>query len=313
MFNVSFVPELPNPAIITKDIGVAWKGRYYLTYKRGRNTTYYLPEAWKFEIERARQVTAQVIGIDPIEVKPTYSAMARQINEFIGIRDAPLVECSIPKLLPVWHYQSCIPTKCTSGLAIYDMRSAYWQIASKSDTLRVRIFEDGRVLSGYMSPREQAKWDSVREVCGQIKPLRLSIIGVNSAGLFKGSQSYSYWYRGKRIAPTGEVPTWFQPLSTLTVRIAYELTQIQANWQDCVYANADAVSVPAGERPEVWDFLGIQTAVKGEGTADIRAVGNYRIGGLATKTFTPETAPRYTPATQVDPLYYKVFFREVIL
>lgn len=306
--SIHYVQTMPDPCVLTEHIGMAWKNQYCITYRKGSHTDYYLNEGSKEKIIHAMRITAETTGMDFQDVKPTYSGMARQISEWIGSKDVIGQNSDIlPAILPVWHYQKCYPAKVSQGLVLWDMTSAYWQIAIKSDTLKLYLARGGQVIPQRMSREEGLRWDKVRETVGASKPLRLSMIGVNSVG-DSSKPSYSVYFRGKRIDPSGKPPTWFRPLSILTVRIAYELTQIQAEAADVVYANADAITLEECETPELWEYMGIKFREKARGAAQINSVGSYRIGETESGLFGVRRSPVVTEPAHVIPEYYKVFF-----
>jgi len=309
--SIHYVQKMPDPCVLTATIGMAWKNQYCITYRKGSHTDYYLHEGTKEKIIQAMRITAETTGLDFHDVKPTYSGMARQISEWIGVSDVIGKQSDIlPVILPVWHYQKAYPAKVSQGLVLWDMTSAYWQIAIKSDTLKVYLARGGKVIPQRMSREEGLRWNRVRETVGESKPLRLSMIGVNSVGT-DSKPSFKVYFRGEIVPPSGKPPTWFRPLSMLTIRIAYELTQIQAEAADVVYANADAITLEEGETPELWEYMGIKFREKARGPAQINSVGSYRIGETESGLFQVRRSPVITEPTHIIPEYYKVFFPKV--
>lgn len=233
-------------------------------------------------IQRARAAVAGLTGRDLSDVRYSFPAMARQVSEWLGVdetRDARLRT----DLIPVWHYQHCDPAdlECQS---MYDMRAAYWQIAARAKSLSCTVDTDGeRVIWTRVPAKTETRWAETKDVLEPHKRLRLAIIGVNSVGIAK--RSGGYYVRGRAADLPGRAPTWFAKLSLLTVRVAYELTQMQAEQSNTVYANADCVACDTGREPEYWRDYGIQYACKGTGRLDARAIGVWQCGHDSTDTY----------------------------
>ena len=308
---IHYVSEMPCPLKLTESKGMAWKNAYCITYRAGNQTHYYINEKSKEPLIHAMRLTAETTGLDFDDIKPTYSAMARQISEWIGSIDSNAQSKEmIPAILPVWHYQKCYPAKVESNLVLVDMTSAYWQIAIHSDTLRIFLCRNGGVIPQRMPKEKALKWDRCREIIGASKPLRLSLIGVNAV-TDTSTPRYSYYFRGQKVTPHGTPPTWFTPLSMLTIRIAYELTQMQAEHCNAIYANADAITLQEGDTPELWDYMGIKFRGKAKGAAQINAIGSYKIGDTVTGLFDKRSSPRVLEPTHITPEYYTAFFPKI--
>lgn len=106
---------------------------------------------------------------------------------------------------------------------------------------------------------------------GEDNPLRFVLLG----------SSHTYYHRGE-LKQRNVFPGALQSLALLTVRCAYELTQVQDREADSWYSNADCVILEGNRTPRYWDDCGIEYSVKGRGRALIDAIGAYKIGEVST-------------------------------
>lgn len=256
--------------------GVVYTNPYAVSHVQGRVTEVYIQMDEFPTIQLARETVCELTNYDIKDVKYTYSSMARQVSEWLGVKqrynDLP------PKtLIPHWHYQQAIPTY-QSGMYLHDMRSAYWQIASKAKSLLCSINpRTYKVLWNVMSNEQEEKWHNTKLLLEPCKKLRLSIIGVNSTE-WSTKNTNMYYVKGELKPVAGKPPTCFQSLALLTVRCAYELTQLQAIESDCWYANADCVATHI-KQLTLWRDMGIVYRTKAQGECEIRGVGAWKIGG----------------------------------
>ena len=254
---------------------------------RGRMVDYWVAADDLPAIERAREVAADCSGYDLREFGYSYGSIARRLTEWLDIRqgsgDVPL------GMLPEWHYQRARPGYYRN-MRLFDMRSAYWQLAARARSPLLHWQPEKARLDWLSVPnRAESRWRDMLQVVGAHKALRLAVIGVAATG-WRDPLSRSAVRRALSGGRVVEVPLErgsLQPLACATVRVAYELSQMQGRRPYCVspYVNADCVALPDGHRPEVWDSCGIEYAEKGAGDLDVRGVGVYSIGGVETKPF----------------------------
>lgn len=289
--------RLPNSkecATLSATKGQVFKNSYTVTHqKTNKDIDIYVLASELPTIELARAAVSELTGLDHSAVKYSYPAIARQVSEWLG-GDPCSPSLLRNELIPVWHYQHCVPCR-VAGQTIYDMRAAYWQIACMSPTLNIEVLpEKERVIFLPMSRQQETKWNSAKVTLNSHKKLRLALIGVNCATQkSKLPRTANYFARGEpRILP-GKPPTWFQRLSLLTVRVAYELTQMQAMESETLYANADCVAVDDGQIPQYWSDYGIQYSSKGTGTLHALAVGMWKCGREYTLTYDYATSHGY--------------------
>jgi hypothetical protein len=88
-------------------------------------------------------------------------------------------------------------------------------------------------------------------------------------------------------------PSALQALAILTVRCAYELTQLQAEEGRALYANADSVVLDGRSEPRYWRDCGIVYRLVARGKTDIHCLGAYRVGEKETIPY------RYAAANNV--------------
>jgi hypothetical protein len=203
---------------------------------------------------------------------------------------------------------------------ILDMRSAYWQVASKAPSLLCRVdYDKERIIWHIMSHQQQERWERCKVALEPHKRLRLAIIGVNSTGLASvDSCGVRYYAGGERKALPGTAPTCFRNLAILTVRCAYELTQMQLTEAKAWYANADCVLL---EQPECayWNSIGIEYRCKAHGPVEVYGLGQWKVGeeetipykwkkSLEQQGYTPCINPVKTAFAFERPVYHEQLY-----
>jgi hypothetical protein len=267
--------------------GRTFVGRKHITNVRGRRAVTYLLDTEVPTVLRARAAVQELTG----NPSPgwTHASLARTVTRWLDLPNwaahRPLM-IPVNTALPSWHYQECIPCDWRDA-ALYDMRSAYWQIALRAKSPVFDVFVDQRqIIWGCISGDQEERWQRMGRALEGHKQLRLAIIGVNSAGWRRPGQwvDQEYYFRGSPCTmryPPGPL----QPLAILTVVAARELTQIQAQESAALYANADCVVVDGGDEPKYWKDYGIAYRLVARGKTEIRAMGAYSIGTKETIPF----------------------------
>lgn len=236
------------------------------------------------KIMAARIAIAELTSIELSDIRYSFPAMARQVCDWLGYSETLRNTQLRTDIIPVWHYQHCEPCEIPNQV-IYDMRSAYWQIAAKAKSLACYVLpQSNKIVWLNVSRETSEKWERTKAALEPHKRLRLAIIGVNAVSTSTGG-SMRYFCRGEQRRMNGSPPSWFNHLSLLTVRVAYELTQLQAREARTCYANADCVSCESSQAPHYWQDYGITYTQKGAGTLDAHAVGVWKCGGASTETY----------------------------
>ena len=265
--------------------GNTFLSRTHISNVRGRKTVTYLKDKEVPEVKAARKAVQELTGIE--NVGWTQAALARTVTRWLDIGDwnggnQPIM---IPSndILPHWHYQYCDPCEWDET-SLYDMTAAYWNIAIRAKSPVFDIHIDKRSVSWRcISEDQEERWQTAARVLVPHKRLRLAIIGVNACGWRKPGAyiEQRYFHRGRCKAmrfPPGPL----QPLAMLTVRAAYELTQIQAQEAKAYYANSDSVVLMGQQQPTYWRDAGLAYRLVARGKTCIHALGAYRVGDKET-------------------------------
>lgn len=222
----------------------------------------------------SRQAVSELCGLALRDVKYTYPSMARQVGDWLGVDQKP---SPVPDLfLNNWHYMHCEPVQLEHGY-MHDMIGAYWQFASKAPSLLCRIDYDKEKITWLnMTQQSEERWNRCKIALAPYKKLRLSIIGVNSTGLRRTAEQN--WYHGG-IADVmkGKPTTHFRNLALLTVRSAYEVTQLARKQLDGWYAVADCV-LSEHDCVPYWDSLEIAYKTKGVGETETYGIAQWSCG-----------------------------------
>lgn len=308
------VDVLPSPADlanISLSGGTVYSNDYSYTHMRNnKDSQTYILAREAPALQASRIAIAEATGIDLVDLGWTYSRIARQIGEWIGIKDLPAAP---PRgLIERWHYQQVIP--CTiDNCVMYDLKAAYFMLACRAPSLLCEI-DLGRDRTTWLSMPvlAESRWETIKPILIPLKRLRLAVVGVSMTGYSTHDDARaSYYCKGKLCRMASRAPTCFQSCALWTVRSAYEITQMQAKESRAFYANADCVASDC-KRVSYWDDLGLPYAIKGKGTLDLNGVGNYRIGNVSTKPYQKFGAKSLTVTTPYlydRPVYHLAIFQ----
>lgn len=264
--------------------GSVYLGTYYYNHVPAVGAGIVYLRADELEsILSARETVEELTGYEPAGW--TYAQLAREVTEWLEIKQSTFQRAK--DLVQNWHYQKCIPYELENA-GLYDMTAAYWQVVERVKSPVFLIDEHGAIKWQYIDGSQRLRWERMKEICKRHKKLRVAIVGVNAAGWSQGRTEFhgTEVYRNGELGTVKPLSGRLQPLSLLSVRVTYELTQMQSIASKSVYSNADCVVT---EKPElrVWDSWNIQYGCKAAGKCQVNAVGSWSIGDKMTKTFHP--------------------------
>lgn len=268
--------------------GQWYRTRYALVHRAGQRSETWLLAAPLHpgegltildDITCCQRMVSEITGAE----RPgwTYSQLSRTLNKWHGIHQPVLPDPNPLLRRGQYHYQQCIPVTVPEAY-YYDMRSAYWQAASRAPSPLVTVGADGTLKWHSISPTQEQRWESLKDAAGQpqYKRLRLAFIGSSMAGWDRHPTSWTAFrvYQAGRVEAGQHVHGPLQPLACVAIRTVYELTQIQAQQAQTIYANIDCVITRRREPMAFWTHWGIQHSLKAHGEGDIWALGARRVG-----------------------------------
>lgn len=247
-----------------------------------KQTVTYIKRTKAAEILAARETVSALTGEELSLLPFTFPALARFLSRWLNVQDKG---AHIGKtLLPAYHFQMCTPCSFDEEMTLFDMKAAYWQVAIRAKSLLCDVNpKTGKIYWLVMSNQTEQKWERMKTALLPHKALRLAVIGVNAVNWAGDNKGTSYFHAGNLIQSAGTPPVAFHNLACLTIRVAYELTQMQARESPGLYANADSILT---DRPvKYWDDLGIDYSIKAQGKVNVCSLGVYRVGSEETKPF----------------------------
>lgn len=284
-YTIEALPGVQECKLMTaNNSGVVYTNDYSVTHRRNNKTSItYILETEADKLAETRAAVANLTSLDLDTLGYTYPKMGRQISCWLGLHAKNV---TVPRsFLPFWHFQYCDPCELDYAY-MHDMTAAYWSIACSAPSLLCRIdTASERVIWLGVPPSVETKWNECKTRLEPYKRLRLAIIGVSATGFMDCNENRAYCYaNGEVVKMPGSAPTYFQSLAILSVRIAFELTQLQMLECQAWYANADCV-VTECEKCKLWQDMGIRYRTKAAGAADVRAIGTYKIGDYETEPY----------------------------
>lgn len=293
IFLVDKLPEVRTLITWSEEKGQIWVSDFAVVWKRNNTDVrrYILSKEWQ-TLTTSRGAVSELCGLAMCDVGITYAQMARQVSNWLGVNQIslPIAPGFIPEWVDTegvthrWHFQHCEPCHLDHGY-LNDMRAAYWSIAAAAPSLLCEInYTNQKVIWLNMSQESEEKWNLTKRLLEPYKKLRLAIIGVNSTGLDAIQSNVVYYAGGSVKSMPGIAPTNFRTLALLTVRCAYEITQLQRRELKAWYANADCV---ISEKPfcPYWNSLGIAYRTKHKGKIETFGVGQWKVGEDSTKPY----------------------------
>ncbi len=305
---VDALPNLVERYLLSDDYRI-YTTPYSVTCVKSKTDRVYILKSEHESLVRARELFQRLNHRDAEGW--TYPRLARDTSSnfqsFKGRVEPNLI-------LPDWHYQRCVPSLLTERWKMIDMRSAYWQVLSKSKSAYCMPDAGGKINYVRMSNREEVFYNRMLDIYSEHKKLRLALIGVNCTGYSK-KVAHTYLHKRRLCEMQGTAPSMFQPLALSVVRASYEITQIQARLSDTVYAQADCVALEYDDDPYFWDSIGVAYSVKGEGALDVICPTVWSCGEESTGSYRhikamPEVDRPFkkyqTP--EVSPIYWQNFY-----
>lgn len=278
--------------------GVLFVAPDHVTHQRGSHVSVYIPEESVPEARRVREFVRKTFGIK--EPGWTLGRMARRIWDWMlgsELRPRGSIERFKAMLPRSWHFIFYHAYEDRHG-SIYDLRGAYWAIASRLPSPILDVSRTGEYYCLPISVRAEQRWEFTKKMLATEKPLRLSLLGQGMYGLADedaGANSLDprqpihvrklrTFFQGKpwshELPPSG-----LEGLGSFVVRAAYEITQKVFEQQKVRYANADCVILDDDEEPQYWNEHGLEYRKVAEGEVEVRGVGAWRVGEQATDLY----------------------------
>lgn len=272
--------------------GTWWvhSGCYY--HQQGRRMSYYLhPERFR-DLLVARSVAEAILG------EPVGWSFTRINNALLQWAAAPLpTGRSLPEhLVPPldWGFNAYLPGR-HGWRRLVDVTSAYHQLLRRLPSPRL-LWEAGRQpFWSLLDSGERARWNALLDATEPHKPFRLTLHGT-MLGTIRPQASYRRGERFERKGASGQ----YRAAAALIVRSLYELVGLEAVRTGTEFAATDCLLLRAGEHPELWEGVGLEWSVRGEGEAHVKSPGCYKVGERRTLDY--EQAPEW-PDTAITARY----------
>jgi hypothetical protein len=273
-------------------------------HQRGRRLTYFLHPERLRDLLVARSVAEELLG-DPVGWSFT------KINNALLEWACPstpgghsLEEWILPP--PDWGFGAFLPGK-HGWRRLVDIESAYHQLLRRLPSPRVSWQEGERSPTWWGLVGDCGRrWNTLLDVTEQHKPFRLTLHGTMLGSL----QPQPYYRQGELLYRPGTRGRYRRP-AALVARSLYELVGLEARRLETEFAATDCLLLKEGDRPELWDRIGIKWTVRDEGETVVRAPGCYRVGKKKTADFdgTPDW-PANASADRYSALPRRLLYRQ---
>jgi hypothetical protein len=236
----------------------------------GRRRHYAVWEASLARVLRAREV-ARALGVD-VQAW-SVGGVARECLRWVGEREQA-GDCGLRAVDGRWHYYR-VRTGVGEG-ALWDMDAAYYQMMLRLPSPHVLMLGARRWVWQAVGDAEMARWRALLAGVADYKLLRNALVGAMLGGGRVVCAVGGEW-RQVRTPHSAWAGT-----GAVVVRSVYELCGLAAMRGGAVYANTDCVLLEGDAHPRVWDAYGVLYSLRARGEYDVRGVGVYRVGELAT-------------------------------
>lgn len=261
-----------------------------LTWVNGRECCWLVEWRTVEEVRLAKQIAAAA-GV-PVR-SWTLGGAARALLKWADIRERHWGVSQQALGGTRWAYQAVTPSSLPDA-GLYDLTGAYHQVVERLPSPRVTWTPDGPLWAP-LQGQEAERWRTLKAVVRAHKGLRTRVLGC----MIGGGQGGQVWCRGKALQFRRQVG----PLVTAGLCVArtiYELCGLEAQACGAAYANTDCVVTSGGARREVWDRYGYVYREEARGSADLVALGCYRVGDRQTAWF--GSGGRFPVEYPADPL-----------
>lgn len=289
-----------------QELSKTTKGYYYcsprtITRCCGSNVETWIMRDDLAKLETSRKSVVQFLSanIARTEEMPkvgiTYGRQCRAIAKFLiaaaalpTTTDLGITATQGKILLQMWHYQYCLPKRHVLG-TLYDMNSAYWQIAERAPSPIINLKNQG-LYNSITFPRQPAallqRWEAAREFLEKSKALRVRFVGQCISG--NSERTYKVFLHGDDIDPPLYSKSPLLGLGIACIRSTAELTYLQSVASNSRYSNIDSVFIDESESeatPNYWAELGIRYSVRGSGDSTFAGIGSWRCGRQETEIY----------------------------
>jgi len=253
--------------------GQWWWSNDGLCWVCGRRRAYAVWEESLSRVLRAREL-ARGLGVDVQSW--SVGGVARECLRWVGAREQA-GDCGLRAVEGRWHYYR---VRTGTGVGtLWDMDAAYYQMMLRLPSPHVLMLGARRWLWQVVSSEVEARWRGLLGAVADYKLLRNALVGAMLGGGTVVCAVGGEWRRVRtphsQWAGTGAV----------VVRSVYELCGLGAMRGGASYANTDCVLLDGDAVPRVWDGYGVLYSPRASGEYEVRGVGVYRVGSLATQPY----------------------------
>jgi hypothetical protein len=228
--------------------------------------------------------------------------ISRKCLEWVGKREGNGSDYSALRHGKNWGYLHAVPGIYPDARE-WDVRACYFEMFCRLPSLRMFMYRDSLGFSP-MKPDEVSRKRDFQNAIREHKLLRNMIVGCMTGGRVDGLKVANRGKWERRKLGGGAFPT----AGNLIVRSGFELCQQAAHESNAVHAATDGIIEASGVKPRAWASVGLDTRLKAQGMADIRAWGAYKIGSKPPTAFYTDQirhALEMNRPTVPETLYYK--------
>lgn len=207
----------------------------------------------------------------------TYGAIAGRFLKWFGVVAPDYTKAQEKMLLhpseTLAHYR-VVPGHYEGPLSLWDVEAYYYSLIQRLPTPLAYVMKKS-IAWEVIADDEMERWNVVVHAIGQHKMLRNALWG-KMYGSDKPLVSYSRKHPDGYTHNSNFGP--FRITAALVARSAHELTQLQSIGGGSVWSHTDAVVLPAGEEPTIWQSKGLKVKREATGDAFIVDTISYRVG-----------------------------------
>ncbi|MCL6567284.1 MAG: hypothetical protein K6U09_12810 [Acidobacteriia bacterium] len=253
--------------------GQWWWSNDGVCWVLGKRRAYALWDTRVDAVLRARGV-AHELGVD-VQAW-SVGGVARECLRWVGEREQA-GDCGLRAVDGRWHYYR---VRVGEGVGVlWDMDAAYYQVLLRLPSPHVLMLGARRWLWQHVPSEQESRWRGLLGAVADYKLLRNACVGAMLGG---GSVVCAMGGEWRRLRTP--VSAW-AGTGAVVVRSVYEACGLASVRGGACYANTDCVLLDGDAVPAVWDDYGLLYSARARGAYDVRGVGVYRVGDVATQPY----------------------------
>lgn len=247
------------------------------------------PHGWiltqRGQVRSAEEAQSVYLNLVPVEERDgrllpwTMGGIAGKLLNWTGVEQQSYREAEVTLRHPDGHAHRRAIRGVYPDMVQWDVSGYHYELLRRLPSPVIHPMFGDSIDFPSLEPQERERWDTVVNIVAPYKSLRNALVG-KMGGSRKLMTNYT---RDKVNGGVKLVPHWSargkqRPGHLLIIRAAHELTQLQSLGAESVWSHTDAVIIPPGQEPTLWQAKGFTVQRLADGPTRILDTINYKCG-----------------------------------